>query len=109
VRFGGGGYWIVVLGRSIGFLIGGGVRRGWGGFRGWGLVLFCFGELIFLFVRFWGGGEGRVRKRESESVNVGWFRIAYFPTLAWAVIDQKLGDRGVGEGDLEGEREPLLR
>jgi hypothetical protein len=36
-------------------------------------------------------------------------RIAYFPTLAWAVIDQKLGDRVVVQGDLEGEREPLLR
>jgi hypothetical protein len=36
-------------------------------------------------------------------------RIAYFPTLAWAVIDQKLSNRGAGEGDLEGEREPLLR
>jgi hypothetical protein len=40
---------------------------------------------------------------------MGCFRIAYFPTLAWAVIDQKMGDRGVGGGDLEGEREPLLR
>jgi hypothetical protein len=36
-------------------------------------------------------------------------RIAYFPTLAWAVIDQKIGNRGASEDDLEQEREPLLR
>jgi hypothetical protein len=57
------------------------VRRGWGGFRGWGLVLFCFGELIFLFVGFWGEGEGRGRKRESESVNVGGLGLRIF--LRW--------------------------
>jgi hypothetical protein len=39
-------------------------RPGWGGFRGWGLVLFCFGELTFLILVFGFGGEGG-RGRET--------------------------------------------
>jgi hypothetical protein len=81
VHFGGGGYWIVDLGRSIGFLIRGGVRRGWGGSRGSGLVLFCFGELAFLIFGVWFWGEGRERKRNRESVNVGILGLRIF--LRW--------------------------